>query len=225
MDKQLWMRRVFALAAIGFAVLLVVLPADASGSHRSNRFERWDPETDSPTGQNVAEDCNQAGGTDLETWSQATANIRLKERSGRTKMTFVLRNARPDTLFTVWLRLSGEDSQGNPFGGNPLTGLPVTPLIASRNLPNQLTATPPHMGSDELSNGFRSDKDGNGRLTLSVDFPITSGAYPFQRFPDFDEHNDDVALTNDANAARLGGQPASIKPVAIPDGSQAPRRS
>ena len=85
-----------------------------------------------------------------------------------------------------------------------------------------MAITLPNPGSDELTNGFRSDANGNGRLTLTLDFPITSGAYPFQRFPDFDVVQDDIALTNDANLERLGGQPAAIKPVAIPDGSQAP---
>lgn len=214
--------RVVALAAIVCALMVGIAPSEASGSRVSNQFERWDPETPSPTGQTVVQECNPAGTADPEAWPEARARFRLKERSGRSEMTFVVRNARPDTLYTVWLRLGGVDSEGNPYGGNPLTGLPVTPLTASSKLPNQLAATLPHPGSSVLANGFRTDMHGNGRLAFSVDFPITSGAYPFQRFPDFDLHKSDVALTNDANVARLGGQAASIKPVAIPDGSQAP---
>ena len=80
---------------------------------------------------------------------------------------------------------------------------------------------PPNAGSDTLSNGFRTNRRGNGRLTLHVDFPIRSGAYPFQRFPDFENLAGDIALTNPTNLERLGGRDAAIRPVAITDGSQA----
>ena len=219
-DPRRW--RVGALGVLVCALVLGIAPAQAAGSRSSDQFERWDPETPSPTGQTVVRECNPADATEPQTWPEATATLRLRERSGRSTMTLTIRDARPDTLFTVWLRLSGVDSAGNPYGGSPLTGLPVTPLTASGELPSQLAATLPNAGSDELANGFRTNHLGRGHLTLDVDFPMTSGAYPFQRFADFDQHQNDVALTNDANVARLGGQAASIKPVAIPDGSQAP---
>ena len=214
--------RVGALAVLVGALVLGATPNPAAGSQSSGYFDRWDPETPSPTGQTVVQECNPSDTTDPQTWSEATASIRLRERSGRSTITLTVRNARPDTLYTVWLRLSGVDSNGNPYGGSPLTGLPVTPLTASGELPSQLSATLPNAGSDALANGFRTNDRGTGHLTLAVDFPITSGAYPFQRFADFDQHQNDVALTNAANVARLGGQAAAIRPVAIPDGSQAP---
>lgn len=222
MVKQLVKRRKVGLAAVACVMLLGISPANASGGRQSNSFDRWDAATPSPTGQSVAVECNSAGSTDPETWPEARATVRLAERKGRSTLTFVVRDARPKTLYTVWLRLLGEDSEGNPYGGSPLTGLPVTPLVASDELPEQLASTLPNPGSDSPSNGFRTDDRGNGRLRLKVDFPITSGAYPFQRFPDFDELKADIALTNPGNRARLGGQAAAIKPVAITDGSQAP---
>jgi len=167
-------------------------------------------------------ECNPSGTTDPETWPHATARLQLTERSGTSSLTVSIRNARPYTLYTVWLRLLGEDSEGNPYGGSPLTGIPVTPLVASSELPAQVAATPPNAGVTEASNGFRTDARGNGRVTARIDFPIRSGAYPFQRFPNWEDHKDDIALTNDDNLARLGGGPAVLKPVAITDGSQAP---
>lgn len=217
------MRSVKALwSAAAAMVLIAMIPATASSSGKWNQFDRWDPTTPSPTGQSVAVECNPAGADQPETWPKAEARFRLNESHGTSRLTFRIRNARPNTLYTVWLRLLGEDSEGNPFGGSPLTGIPVTPLVASADLPEQLAATLPNPGSDQLSNGFRTNAWGNGHVSLAVDFPISSGAYPFQRFPDFDQLKTDIALTNPGNLARLGGQAAAIKPVAIVDGSQAP---
>lgn len=204
------------------ALLLTVFTSGASSSGRWEELSRWDPDTPSPTGQRVSVECNPAGTTDPETWGDARAALLLNERQGTSKLTFRVRNARPDTLYTIWVRLLGEDSNGNPYGGSPLTGIPVTPLVTSDELPEQLAATLPNPGSDTLSNGFRTNRHGHGQLTLRVDFPISSGAYPFQRFPDFDAVADDIALTNPTNVARLGGEAAAIRPVAITDGSQAP---
>ena len=214
--------RALALLAAVAALLLAVFPAQASSSGRSEDMDRWDAATPSPTGQSVAVECNPPGATEIETWPEASATIRLLERSGQSTLTFRVRDARPNTLYTIWVRLLGTDSEGNPYGGSPLTGIPVTPLVASENLPAQLAATLPNPGSDELSNGFRTNAAGDGRLTLEVDFPITSGAFPFQRFPDWDQAKTDIALTNPGNLERLGGVPAAIKPVAITDGNQAP---
>ena len=44
---------------------------------------------------------------------------------GTSVITVILRDARPHTLYTVWVRLLGVDSEGNPYGGSPLTGIPV----------------------------------------------------------------------------------------------------
>ena len=34
-------------------------------------------------------------------------------------------------------------------------------------------------------NGFHSDEDGNGSITVDLDFPIVNGAYPFHKFEGF----------------------------------------
>lgn len=221
MLKKMRTTRLIWLAVAAIA-LIAMMPTSASSSGRWNQLGRWDPARLSPTGQSVAVDCNPAGSDSPETWDAAEASFRLVERNGTSRLTFRVRNARPNTLYTVWLRLLGEDSEGDPFGGSPLTGLPVTPLVASAELPEQLAATLPNPGSDQLSNGFRTNAKGHGQVKLVVDFPISSGAYPFQRFPGFEELRTDMALTNPGNVDRLGGQAAAIRPVAIIDGSQAP---
>ncbi len=210
------------LALATLALLIASFSAGASSSGRWETMTRWDPETPSPTGQRVSVECNAGDSTAPETWPDARAALRLNERHGTSHLTFVVRDARPNTLYTVWVRLLGMDSNGSPYGGSPLTGLPVTPLVASGELPEQLAATLPNPGSDTLSNGLRTDGRGKGRLSLQLDFPIRSGAYPFQRFPDFDAVADDIALTNPTNVARLGGDAAAVRPVAIAEASQAP---
>lgn len=212
-------------ATVGAIALLAVLAltaqtADSSGAWA--QLDRWDPATPSPTGQSVAVECNSGNEGEPETWEAARATVRINERHGRSTLTFRIRNARPDTLYTAWLRILGTDSEGNSYGGSPLTGIPVTPLAPTDELPEQLAATLPNPGSNTLSNGVRTNRRGNGRLTIRVDFPLSSGAYPFQRFPDWEANKGDIALTNPVNVERLGGQPAAIKPVAIVDGSQAP---
>lgn len=222
MSQQQPRYRIAALAALAAVLAFSLSPTGADGSGRWDDLDRWEPATPSPTGQTVAVECNPAGTTDPETWPGATARLRLDERRGHSTLTFQVRDARPHTLYTIWVRLLGTDSEGAPYGGSPLTGIPVTPLTHSDELPDQLAATLPNPGSDTLSNGFRTDHRGNGQLTLRVDFPITSGAYPFQRFSNWENLKSDVALTNPANLARLGGQPAAIRPTAITDGNQAP---
>lgn len=217
---QLWRRAILVAAVAAFT--LALSPATASGNGPWHDFDRWDAATPSPTGQSVAVECNPADTTSPETWPEASARFKLLERDGHSSVTFDIRDARPYTLYTVWLRLAGVDSAGNAYGGSPLVGIPVTPLVASDELADQLAFTLPHPGSAEVTNGFITDDRGNGGVSFTVDFPITSGAYPFQRFPGFADLQGDIALTNDANVERLGGESAAIKPVAIAGGSQAP---
>ena len=213
---------VFIVAALAAMLVVALAPAVADGSGGWEELDRWEADRPSPTGQSVTVECNADTVGEPETWPQARATMRLNERHGTSTLTFRVRNARPETLYTVWVRLLGTDSEGNPYGGSPLTGIPVTPLAPTDELPDQLAATLPNPGSDTLSNGFRTNRRGNGRLTITVDFPISSGAYPFQRFPHWEDVKGDIALTNATNVERLGGQPARLLPVAITDGIQAP---
>ena len=94
--------------------------------------------------------------------------------------------ARPNTYYSVWLRLKGKDASGNSYGGSPLTGLPGTALIPTTELGNALKSTGAGNASTDLSNGFWSDDNGNAIFMVELDFPMIDGAYPFQRFEGFD---------------------------------------
>ncbi len=220
--RRVHLRRLIIVAAIIGTLIVALLPSGASGSGRWEQMERWEADRPSPTGQRVSIECNEPGSPGAETWSEAKAQLRLSERSGNSRLVFQVRDAKPDTLYTVWVRLAGVDSSGEDYGGSPLVGIPVTPLVPSDELAEQVGITLPNPGADRVSNGFHTNSKGAGRVVISVDFPISSGAYPFQRFEDFDAVKDNVALTNPGNIERLRGEDASIRPVAITDGRQAP---
>ncbi len=82
----------------------------------------------------------------------------------------------------------------------------ATALVHTDDLPEAVEI----MGAprDEATNGFTTDAEGNGSVTLDLDFPIAGGAYPFQRYAGFDAGN--PAFTRET--------PNAI-PVAIADAS------
>ena len=105
-----------------------------------------------------------------------------------------MQNGRPDTLFTIWLMLAG---------GSPIMKAGATALVPTDRLPEavEIMKTP----NSTAANGFTTDAEGNGSVTVHLDFPLIGGAYPFQRFEGFDAM--DAAYTNE--------NPRAI-PVAIP---------
>ena len=193
-----------ALLPIVALTVFLVAPVDAGGRHRIEWFERRGPDEVSPSGQSVLDACPPADGSVNDGWPDASASLRVRQWHGSSRVTIRVRNARPDTYFTVWLRLGGTDSAGEPFGGNPVTGGKATPLAASDELPMLLASTGPGNGNDEQPNGFRTNRRGHGQLAVTVDFPIDGGAYPFQRFPDWDPTD-----------SRLPAADPAIYPVAI----------
>jgi len=94
-----------------------------------------------PNGNSVAANC---GGD----FSDATATIDLFEQARKTAVTITISNAKPNTMYTTWLRLKGTTDDGVSFGGNPLTGRGSTPLAPSTALPDLLSATGAGNGSD-----------------------------------------------------------------------------
>jgi hypothetical protein len=152
----------------------------------SDSFRRIPFDQMMSTGQSVANDCQdpEANHPYLPyDWPDASATLTLKERDGQSSVAIDIENARPNTHYTVWLRLRGEDSNGNTFGGSPLTGIPGTPLIPSSELGTALSQLP---GTEDELNGFYTDDEGTARFEIDLDFPIINGAYPFQKFTDFD---------------------------------------
>lgn len=129
----------------------------------------------SGSGHTVIDQCG--GGT--ENWDEATATIEFSQNGG-TVVEVALDDAKPETLYTVWVRLRGRDQQGISFGGSPITNGGATPLAPSTAL-DQLVADWVGSGSATQPNGFVTNARGNGKIELILDFPVTGGAYPFNR--------------------------------------------
>lgn len=170
---------------------------DLTVRNRSTTFMRMSVDSSDPNGNSVAANC---GGS----YEDATASLDLVEQPGKTGVTITIANAKPNTLFTTWLRLKGTTDDGVSFGGNPLTGAGSTPLAPSSALPDLLAATGAGNGTEETPNGVRTDDDGNAVLQIDVDFPIDDGAYPFHKFADFDPDDE-----------RYKAEVPSAHPVAI----------
>ncbi len=198
-------RRATVLVAIAALWAGLAMPVNAAGGPTiSDTFERRGPDELSPSGHSVLADCQAPGPVDPEGWPGASATLKINQFDGYSRIVIKMRDARPDTYYTVWLRLGGTDSNGNPFGGNPVTGGQATPLAATHTLPDLLASTGAGNGNAEQPNGFFTDKRGRATFRTVVDFPIVGGAYPWQRFPNWDP--DDPQLPADDPA---------IYPVAI----------
>jgi hypothetical protein len=175
----------------------------ASADFTAN-MSRISPDTESGSGDTVRGECG--GGEDG--FDSASATITSEQDAGTTKVKIKIKNGKPNTLYTSWIRLRGNDQQGNSFGGSPITGGGATPLAASTNL-DALTAAWIGPGTPTSSNSFTTDMNGRGQGTFILDFPLESGGYPF--------NNISAASLADAQVKR----PAALAtPTAIVDPRQ-----
>ena len=163
-------------------------------------FVRADPTSEDPNGNSSALNCGD------DQFLDATARL-IVSNDGRD-LEIEVRGARPNTLFTGWLRLKGNDAAGVAFGGSPITGKGSTPLAPSSELDELLELMGEGNGQPEAANAFTTDENGNGNLRVTLDNSLFGGAYPFQNFEGFDPTDD-----------RFPIEP-SLYPVAIvvPDG-------
>lgn len=171
----------------------------------SGEFPRLAFDTVMPTGQSVAVECQDvdAGHPYMPyDWPDASATLEIRQGEGRSTVAIEMTDTKPNTYYTMWLRLGGTDANGVTFGGNPLMPIPGTPLIPSSELGNALNAV--SNPNDTGINGAHSDENGNASFFIELDFPIINGAYPFQKFPDFDPNDE-----------RFLAEEPSIPPVAI----------
>ncbi|MEM1362694.1 MAG: hypothetical protein AAGF94_13415 [Pseudomonadota bacterium] len=182
--------------AVSFALLLSASPVSAGKvTLYDGEFTRFPAERDS--GRSVAAHCQIDDVTSPDHWADATSHLTLSQDATSSVVTVSMENSRPNTLFTIWLMLAG---------GSPLMKTGATALVSSADLPEavEIMQSP----TTEATNGFTTDENGNGSVTLALDFPIVGGAYPFQRYEGFDPEN----------AAFNREKPRAI-PVAIPDAS------
>ena len=148
-------------------------------SYFTNRFQRFEPTESSNSGHTVINECGGAfDGSDYPSQRPALAMFETFQSGYMTKINIILINGRPNTLYTIWLRIKGTDQDGNSFGGSPLSNGGATPLAASSDL-DQLVADWIGPGSQNPTNGFWTDNFGRGVLIKRLDFPLIGGVYPF----------------------------------------------
>ena len=158
-----------AAALVGGLSLSGVAQADFSAN-----MSRISADAASGSGDTVRGEC----GAGVEGWDGATATIENTQEAGSSRVKIRLKDAIPNTLFTVWIRQKGNDQDGASFGGSPITGGGATPLAASTHL-GQLVADWVGSGSADQPNGFHTNHKGDGIVHLDLDFPVEGGAYPF----------------------------------------------
>jgi hypothetical protein len=132
----------------------------------------------SGSGDTILANCGASSGIQ-------TATVEATQSGSGSKVEIEVRNARPDTVYTVWLRMSGsgpgdETGTGGGSGGSPMTGGGATPLAPGSALDGLLHYSPPFAGSPTPTNGFVTDAYGNADFQIELDFPLIGGAYPFQ---------------------------------------------
>ena len=175
---------------------------NVASSSQSGPFTRMPADLESPSGHSVVKDC-QIPSADYPyqpyDWPDASATLDLRQAGGRSTVAIEINDARPNTYFTVWLRLKGEDANGVAFGGSPLTGRGGTPLAPTSELGNLLAATGPENGNDRNANGFYTDENGDAIFKTDLDFAIINGACPFQKFEGFDPTDERYPIENPKN--------------------------
>lgn len=177
-----------------------VEPGDAAAlevRERSAAFVRLPGDTPDSNGNTADANCTGR-------YPDASAALELVERPGSTDVAIRIAGAMPDMLYTAWLQLRGTTDDGVRFGGNPLTGRGSTPMAPSGALPGLLAATGEGAGTPTSANGVITDANGDALLELELDFPIDDGAYPYQKFAEFDPGD-----------PRYGADAPAAHPVAI----------
>jgi hypothetical protein len=184
-----------------------------TGLYLNKSFVRFGPNLPSNSGHTVFEECGDSfDGNDYDGQQPATAKLMSVQIGTHTWVYVTVKNARPSTLYTVWLRVKGTDRDGNSFGGSPLTNGGATPLAAGSALDELESLSPWNSpGSTELVNGFTTNSMGYGNLSVNLDFPLREGRYPFNE------------ISSDAleNIRTLKNPSAKAIPVAIVNPSDA----
>jgi len=145
-------------------------------------------------------------GNDFPGQTAASATLEAEYEDGNSETKIKVKDARPNTHYTVWVRLKGK-SHGTtfgsgpdvPLGGSPVTNGGATPYAPTTELaalvgdwastggvgcipPGTASAPTPLTCTAPRANGFVTDANGDGGVTINADFTsIAGGAYPFNR--------------------------------------------
>ncbi len=126
-------------------------------------------------------------------WPNSSAKANIRQSDGKTKIAVKIKNSVPDVFWTVWIRLAG-NSPLAVSGMSQMGSTPLAPVAAIRDLSRvtpdgnlSLSVFPlgsgdDGTGSDNVINGFFTDRDGNGQLKTTLDYPLIKGAIPFYLF-------------------------------------------
>jgi hypothetical protein len=131
----------------------------------------------SGSGDTILDNCGPSSGNQ-------TATLKVKQRGDSSKVQIEVRDANPNTLYTVWLRMRGYGPGGVTIGGSPMNGAGATPLSPGYALDDLLYDSPPFAGNPNPTNGFTTDANGDADFQTDLDFPVVGGAYPFQKASD-----------------------------------------
>jgi hypothetical protein len=136
----------------------------------------------SGSGDTILDNCGPSS-------SNQSAALELRQSGDRSRVKIRVRNARPYTLYTVWLRMAGngpgdENGADGAFGPNPMNGGGSTPLVPGGALDGILWQSSPFPSTQTPANGFTTDSNGDATFRVDLDFPLIGGAYPFQRASD-----------------------------------------
>ena len=144
----------------------------------NDEMPRRAPGSTSGSGDTVEANCPpDPSGND---WQGATAELMVRQVGSDSTVDINVKNAVPNTVFTVWLRIKG--GAGFNDGGSPLTGGGATPLVPGSALDNVFEYSPfgsMPAGTPNPTNGFTTNKNGNANFSIDLDFPVVRGAYPF----------------------------------------------
>ncbi|MDH5228781.1 MAG: hypothetical protein OEZ58_01665 [Gammaproteobacteria bacterium] len=165
-----------------FSLAISLSPFAIADDEIKDNFVRYAADATSGSGDTVIAQCG-------DTYPHAKASLVIESEASGSEIKIKIRHARPQTLYTAWVRLKGSyashDASGNvnfiSFGGSPITNGGATPLAHSKHLAGLLAITPPHAGSPDVANGAWSDAMGTANLKIKLDFSVINGAYPFHK--------------------------------------------
>ena len=166
-------------SASSVVISSVIAPTASAMTETKVALARVPADVESPSGHSVVADCQDAAATypyQPYDWPDASATLEIRQGAGRSTVAIEMSAAKPNTYYTMWLRLGGTDANGVAYGGNPLMGIPGTPLIPSSDLGNALdTVSEPN---DTSINGVHADENGNASFFIELDFPSCAISYP-----------------------------------------------
>jgi len=123
-------------------------------------------------------------------FANASATIDIDQEDGSTDIEISIKDAMPNAIYTVWLRLKDP----SPITGGKSTALAPTSAVAG--LPASEGSGFAEVAAGAVANGFVTDSGGDGKISMTIDSPIIKGSY---RFEEVDASYNPVLTDNPAS--------------------------